>query len=88
MSNRRRREFSSYKAGVFGGTKIHLFEFGVKCLNFGATYLSLGAIYWNFDAMYLNFGGMYLNFGAKNSKYSLFEGCEGVGWVPRDLREV
>jgi len=29
---------------VFGGTKIQVFEFGVKYLDFGATYLSFGAI--------------------------------------------
>ena len=44
---------------VFGGTKIHLCEFGVKYLNFGATYLSFGATY-------SMFGAIYLKFGAKN----------------------
>jgi len=49
--------FPRTKREVFGGTKIHLFEFGVKYLNFGATYLS-------FDAVYLNFGAKYLDFDA------------------------
>ena len=44
------------KREVSDGTKIDLFEFGVKHLNFGATYLSLGAIYLNFGNMHLNFG--------------------------------
>ena len=47
VSNQRSREFFSYKAGGFGGTKIHLFEFGLKYVNFGATYLSYGAVYLN-----------------------------------------
>jgi len=53
----------------FRGTKIHLFEFGVKILkylNFGPTYLSFGALYLSYDTMYLSFGTMYLNFGAQN----------------------
>ena len=54
MSNQRRREFSSYKAKVFEGTKIHLFKYGVKYLTFGATYLSFGAICLNFGTIYLN----------------------------------
>jgi len=37
--------FPRTKQEVFGGTKIHLFEFGVKYLNFGATYVNFGAIY-------------------------------------------
>jgi len=35
--------FPRTKREVFSGTKIYLFEFGVKYLNFGATYLSFGA---------------------------------------------
>jgi len=47
---------SRSKREVLDGTKIDLFELGVKYLNFGATYLSLGAIYLNFGAIHLNFG--------------------------------
>jgi len=57
--------FPRTKREVFGGTKIQLFEFGVKYLNFSAIYLNVGAI--------------YLSFSAKNCKYSLLEGCGGGG---------
>ena len=45
MSNRRRLEFSSYKAEVFGDTKIPEFEFGVEYLSFGAIYLNFFTIF-------------------------------------------
>jgi len=54
-----------YKSGGFSGTKIHLFESGVKYLNFGATYLSFGAICLTFGAIYLTLGAFNLKFGAK-----------------------
>ena len=81
MSNRRRRELSSTKREVFGGTKIQVFEFGVKYLNFGATYLSFGATYLNFFIICLNFGAIYLNSGAtiENRVFSKGVGGGGVG---------
>ena len=83
MSNRRRRELSSTKREVFGGTKIQVFEFGVKYLNFGATYLSFGDTYLNFVIVCLNFGSIYLNFGAKIEN-RVFSGVGGgVGGSPR-----
>jgi len=78
VSSWRGWEFSSYKAEVFGGTKIYLFEFGFKYLNFGATSLSFGAIYLSFGAIYLR---------QKFKIESFRRGGEG-GWVPQDLREV
>jgi len=44
--------FHHTKREVFGGKKIHLFEFGVHYLSFGATYLSFGAIY--LSLMFMN----------------------------------
>ena len=62
---------------VYSGTKIHLFEFGVKYLNFGATYLSFGAIFLSFGAMHLSFGNRVFLKGV------------GGGWVdpPRPPRD-
>jgi len=82
--------FPRTKREVFGGTKIHVFEFGVKYLNLGATYLSFGAVCLNFGAIYLNVGAItYFNFGAKilNIWYFRRVGVGG-GWVPHDQREV
>ena len=58
--------FPRIKWEVFNGTKIHLFDFGVKYSSFSATCLSLGAVCLNFGATYVNFGATYLNFGAQN----------------------
>jgi len=63
---------------VLGGTKIHLFEFGVKYLNFGATYLIFGAIYLNLGAIYLNLVAIYLNLDNKIGK-KVFSNGEGGG---------
>jgi len=57
--------FPCTKREVFGGSKFHVFEFGVKYLNFGATYLS-------FSSMYLNFGAIYLNFWRQKLKIHSF----------------
>ena len=76
------KSFPRTKREVFGGTKIQVFEFGVKYLNFGATYLSFGATYLSFGTIYLNLGAVYLNFGEKTLQ-SLFEGYGvGVGGSP------
>jgi len=81
--------FPRTKREVFGGTKIQLFEFGVKYFNFGATHLSFGAIYLNFVTIYLNLGSIYLNLAPKLEKKSLFERVwGGGGWVSKDLWEV
>ena len=72
--------FPRTKREVFGGTKIQVFECGVKYLNFGATYLSFGAMYLNFVTVYLNFGTIYLNVGA-TIEYSVFSKGMGGGWV-------
>jgi len=53
--------FPRTKRKFFGGTKIHLFEFGIKDLNFGALCLSFGATYLNIAIIYLNFGAKIEN---------------------------
>ena len=72
--------FPRTKREVFGGTKIQVFEVGIKYLNFGATHLSFGATYLNFVNIYLNFGAIYLNFGAKIEN-RVFSKGGGGGWV-------
>jgi len=56
--------FARTKREEVRGTKIHLFEFGVKYLNFGARYLGFCAMYLNFGTAHLNFGAICLNFCA------------------------
>ena len=59
-------ESSKYKPEGFNGTKIQLFEFGIKYLKFGATYLRLGAIFLDFGATYFFLLHMFEFFGARN----------------------